>query len=605
MNDRLYEIYEQELAVLRKQASEFGEMYPKIAGELRLGASKLEDPQVAMLMESVAFLNSRLRLKLDDEFPEICETYLNVLYPHYLAPIPSISLVHFFNRPDVSLAPEGILVPKHSRLRTNLNLENECLFQTTENVRIWPCTVDDIAFLRPPFPDNITFSDKSFASILKISLNSPKLPFEEYIQFCPSFFWTGAVNIGQCVLSMILFECKELWIVTPKQSIKVDLKCITQTCFNKETGILPYSERSFDGFRILTEFFTFPEKFLSFQLNLSNVPDITGNQLDIYFGFETTPGSNTEKMVNKNSLKTGCTPIVNLFEKRLEPLNLEENKREYCLFPDITNHTLNTIHTVKELRIINPGGRVTKVPEIFSFHTEEIENMGNWTYCRKSPGTGDAGILHSPQVFMQLVDFQEETLKSGGVLDVKAICSNGMTPTTLPFGNGEPRITLLDPDPSLSDPTMIFPPSRPCHDHLSSRESFRWKLISHLLLNHVSLSEGQNATIALKKILELYNFSNSGANSKIVDSINSISTKPTITKSAKMPGIILQGTEILIEFKTGIIDYYSILQFSSILERFLSLYVDAFSFTKLTIKFAGENRVLHSWPPRLGEKSEI
>ena len=605
MNDRLYEIYEQELAVLRNQASEFGEMYPKIAGELRLGANKLEDPQVAMLMESVAFLNSRLRLKLDDEFPEICETYLNILYPHYLAPIPSISLVHFFNRPDVSLAPEGILIPRHSKLRTILNQQTECLFQTTQDLRVWPCSVEDVAFLRPPYPDNIGISDNSFHSILKISLNSPRLSFGEYIDFNPSFFWTGAVNIGQCVLSMILYECKDVWIVTPEKSIKLDLKNIIQKCFEKETGILPYSERSFDGFRILTEFFAFPEKFLSFNLNLANLPEITGNQLDIYFGFESTPGANTEKMINKNSFKTGCTPIVNLFEKRLEPLNLEENKKEYCLFPDITNKTSTTIHTVKELRIINPGGRVTMIPEVFSFLPEEIENMGNWTCCRKAPGTGDAGILDAPQMFINLVDFDEDILSGGGVLDVKAICSNGMLPSMLPFGNGEPKITFLDPDPSLSDPTMIFPPSRPCHDHLSSRESFRWKLISHLLLNHISLSEGKNATVALKKIIDLYNFSSSPSNSKFVESIHSISTRPTITKSTKITGIILQGTEVFIEFKIGIIDKYSIFQFGAILEKFLSLYVDAFSFIKLTIKYAGESKTLYSWPVRIGEKSDI
>ena len=605
MNDRLFEIYEQELAVLRKQASEFGEMYPKIAGELRLGATKLEDPQVAMLMESVAFLNSRLRLKLDDEFPEICETYLNILYPHFLAPIPSMSLVHFTNRPDVTLTPEGINVPRHSKLRTSLNRETECVFQTTESIRVWPCNVNDVAFLRPPFPDNIGLSNKSFASILRISLTTPRLPFEEFLNFKPAFHWTGSLGIGQAVVSMILFQCRESWLVASGKRIKIDKDKIGQTCFEKHAGLLPYSERSFDGFRLLTEFFTFPEKFLSFYLDLSENLEIKGNQLDLFFGFDSIPGSNTEKMVNANSFMTGCVPVVNLFEKRLEPINLEENKREYCLFADINNLSTTTIHTVKEARIVSPGGKVSRIPEVFGFQLEETENTGSWTFCRKPAGTGDAGFLDTPQVFMHLVDFEKDFISPGSVLDVKAICSNGLLPTSLPFGSGEPKMTLLDPDPSLANPVLIYPPTRPCHDHLSNRESFRWKLISHLLFNQISLTEGMNATIALKKMIELYNYPNSSANSKIVESLNAINHAHTIYKSPRISNMVLQGSEITLEFKSGVVDFYSILQFSSILDRFLSVYVDACSFSKVQIKYAGENRILHSWPVRLGEKSNI
>ena len=101
MANRLLELYDQELAVLRKQASEFGDLYPKVASHLRLGASKNEDPQVALLTESIAFLNARLRLKLDEDFPLVCETMLNVLYPHFLAPIPSMSVVQFEAKEDL------------------------------------------------------------------------------------------------------------------------------------------------------------------------------------------------------------------------------------------------------------------------------------------------------------------------------------------------------------------------------------------------------------------------------------------------------------------------------------------------------------------------
>ncbi|MEJ7712165.1 MAG: type VI secretion system baseplate subunit TssF [Pyrinomonadaceae bacterium] len=95
MRDDLLSYYERELVFLRQMGAEFAEKYPKIASRLLIEPDKCEDPHVERMIEAFAFLASRVQLKIDDEFPEVTESLLSILYPHYLSPIPSMSVAQF------------------------------------------------------------------------------------------------------------------------------------------------------------------------------------------------------------------------------------------------------------------------------------------------------------------------------------------------------------------------------------------------------------------------------------------------------------------------------------------------------------------------------
>src|SRR5579859_8075050 len=95
MRDELLLYYERELDYLRKSAVQFAEKYPKVASRLVLEPTKCEDPHVERLLEAFAFLAARVHLKLDDDFPEISEALLTVIYPQLVRPIPSMSIVEF------------------------------------------------------------------------------------------------------------------------------------------------------------------------------------------------------------------------------------------------------------------------------------------------------------------------------------------------------------------------------------------------------------------------------------------------------------------------------------------------------------------------------
>src|SRR5882757_3782516 len=93
MRDELLDYYDKELKYLRRSAVQFAEKYPGVAARLVLEPNQCEDPHVERLLEAFAFLAARIHLKIDDEFPEITEALLSILYPHYIRPLPSMSIV--------------------------------------------------------------------------------------------------------------------------------------------------------------------------------------------------------------------------------------------------------------------------------------------------------------------------------------------------------------------------------------------------------------------------------------------------------------------------------------------------------------------------------
>src|SRR5579875_1814906 len=118
MSEALYPYYERELLFIRQLAQEFARRYPAAAGRLLLEPNRSADPHVERLIEAFALLSGRIQHKLDDEFPELTDALLSVLYPHYLAPIPSMAIIQFEVDVERTQLPDGFLIDRHSRLHT-------------------------------------------------------------------------------------------------------------------------------------------------------------------------------------------------------------------------------------------------------------------------------------------------------------------------------------------------------------------------------------------------------------------------------------------------------------------------------------------------------
>src|SRR6516162_10221990 len=173
MADELLDYYNRELRVVRELANSFARSHPKIAERLRLSADDAaDDPHVERLIEAFAYLTARIRFKLDDDFPEITESLLNILYPHYLAPLPSMAIVQFQLDPEQVQLTKGYVIPRHSELQTEMIEGKPCYFRTCYPVTLWPIELKQASLSEAPFQAPQTPYSADAVSVLRLVLGS-------------------------------------------------------------------------------------------------------------------------------------------------------------------------------------------------------------------------------------------------------------------------------------------------------------------------------------------------------------------------------------------------------------------------------------------------
>ena len=140
MDPRLLQYYGRELNYVREMGAEFAREFPKVAGRLGLDTFECADPYVERLLEGFAFMAARIHLKLDDEFPRFTQHLLEIVYPHYLAPTPSMAVVQM--RPNLAegTLAQGYRVPRGTALRSLLGRgeQTPCEYRTSQDVTLWP-----------------------------------------------------------------------------------------------------------------------------------------------------------------------------------------------------------------------------------------------------------------------------------------------------------------------------------------------------------------------------------------------------------------------------------------------------------------------------------
>src|SRR4051812_35998973 len=352
MSDALLPHFRRELDALRRLAGEFAEAHPKIAGRLRLGADGADDPQVERLLEGVAFLAARVQHRLDDEFPELTDALLGLLYPHYLAPFPSCLVAQ--------LEPaEGLQAA--ATLKAGLAVDTEpvrgerCRFRTAYPVTLWPVEVESVRLQGLPFtaPPNPAVQGRA-AACLRIALR------------CRSVDMTFA-RLGMDRLRIFLRGAQALplhellcghalavgYAEGPADAGAAILPpdCIAPVGFAPEEALLPWPARSFSGFRLLGEYFAFSEKFLFLDFGSMEAKTLlaAGNRLEVFVWLDRA-APELERTVDAAALALGCTPLVNLFPQRCEPVVPDETAIEYRIVPDARRPGATEIWSVLHVR---------------------------------------------------------------------------------------------------------------------------------------------------------------------------------------------------------------------------------------------------------------
>jgi len=613
VRDELLLYYERELTFIRQIGAEFAAKYPKIASRLVLEADKCEDPHVERMLEAFAFLAARVHLKIDDEFPEITEALLSVLYPHYLRPIPSMSIVEFHMDYEQVSPEKGLKLDRGALLRSRPVNGVPCKFRTCYDVTFWPVEVAEAEWKTPDrLSPAIRSSEAAYALRLELRC-AGDVTFSKLALGSLRFYLNGESNLVHNLYEVLCNNPVQIVVRDPNPRSKIPPVILPATAlqpvgFAENEGMLPYPRRSFIGYGLLQEYFCFPQKF--FFLDLSGLDRVRaagfGSRAEVIVLLSPFERADRRQMlelgVSAKTFRLNCAPIVNLFPQTAEPILLSHARFDYPVIPDVNRRTSMEVFQIDDVVSAAPGEReIIQFEPFYSFRhgLTRTKAQAFWHAKRAPSGFRDD---EGTEVQLSLVDLSGRPVRPDlDALTVRTVCSNRDLPSRLPFGN-ESGDFELDGAAAVKTTVALIKPTDTLRAP-ASKDSL-WRLTSHLSLNYLSLvNEGREA---LQEILRLYNFSGSTYSERQIQGIASVDSRRHFARVASEDGMggvsFARGTLVDLEFDEEQFVGGGVYLFAAVLEYFLGLYVSINSFSQLRVRSRQRKEVLRQWPPRAGRK---
>lgn len=607
--DDLLPYYERELAFLRQQGGEFAAAFPKVAAQLQLSGEACEDPHIERLIESFALLTARISKKLDDEYPQLTEALFDVLYPHYLQPFPSCSIAQFDTAGTAARLSGPATIPRQTELATRSIKGIPCKFRTVYDVTLAPCSLGAASYSTViKAPHGVSIPAKATGCItLRIDLlreqggalldELKRLRF--FIDGDPSFAATVRdalfVNVGQVFVQA---DERPTWraVTNPLQRVG----------FSQQEALIPFPAHSHDAYRLMAEYFAFPEKYQFFDLDLSALSDAVGQARSFYLHFiltELRGDSNQARQLdglNASRLKLGCTPVVNLFSQRAEPIRLQHTSHNYPVIADARRPQAFEIHSIDSVQLVRQAEHQEEVVEFRPFyslrHGEDPLQLGRYWFAQRNESLAALSPGHELEISLVDLDYDPAAPQTD-TLSLQVTCTNRDIPQSLAYGlaGGDLFIeggSLAREIKLLRKPTLSY--------RFSRGRGAQWRLISHLALNHLSLA--RSGLRHLKELLSLYDLPRSPASGRQIEGIVALEAREAI---AWLPGkpfaSFARGTEIVISIDEASFVGVGVDLFAGMLDAFFALYVHANSFVQLVVKSAQSQEELVRCQPRSGD----
>lgn len=607
MNDELLKYYNRELTYIRRMGAEFAEQYPKIAGRLRISEENVEDPHVSRLIEGFALLTAQIRQKLDDSFPELTDALLGQLYPDYQAPIPSTSVLKLSSQ---NLSNSGIAIKKGTEFETRVDGLKPCTFQSCYDLDLYPLEVSAAEFKNAPFHAPRPPVQQSAKALLKLTLSCEfdKTRLHELDITKLRFYLNGQRHHVYRLYELLLSKLLCIGIALPGQPDSIRFISAAQlkaVGFADEHQVIPYSQRSFAGYRLLIEQFLCPEKFLFVELTDLD-PAWSGfkDKAELYF-YLADGADELERHITADSMLLGCTPVINLFSQKLEPVKLDASQYEYRLVPRYLDADVCEVVRIEQVQAFDPfGNELTLNPYYSQGHPDYLQQQDLFWHARREFADWAGGYSETgTEVYLSVIDrkFQGKDATEQAkdwVLQVQALCSNRNLPAYLPFGGGEPRFLIGKHADVVKEIRCLLAPTASVRPAL--QEASRWQLVNHLTLNHFT---GDDALKRLKETLQLYDFRCTPESKALIDGICSLRISAGSARvSQQGRTAVCSGSEILLEFTQASYAGSGIYFFASVLDVFFAQYATVNSYTRLSVKLKEHEQLYHRWPARCGTK---
>ena len=607
MSDELLPYYEKELAFIRQLGAEFADRHPKVAGHLKVSEQSVEDPHVSRLIEAFAYLNARIQHKLDDDFPELTDALLGVLFPHYQRPLPSMSIAQLQPADELD---GPFHLERDALIKSQPVQGQECHFRSCYPIDLLPISVSSATMAGLPFVAPGANDVKGAAAVVNIRLktNSKEVSFGDLRPDKLRFYLKGQSQHVNPLYELLNKDCLNVVLAkseTDTKPVFLGKDAIQPVGFAEDEGLLPYPAASFIGYRLLTEYFAYQDKFLFMDVNYlaDAIAADAGNELNLYIYLANT-NVDLEHNISAATFALFCTPIINLFSQVAEPINLDHTQQEYLVTPDSRNPNGMEVYSIDHVSTSSSDGEITAHFPIYGTNHDanNEEHPIFWHGLRRSSSLGDYTNDNGTDVFISLVDAQFNPNNSDDrTLEMELTCTNRDLAGQLPFGKDQPKLQFVDAAPPIKLLKCLTQPGQTIRPPM--RNHARWRLLSHLNLNYLSLTGTGDTTAALKEILRLYDFSDSSISRAIVQSISNVRTAP-VSAPITIDGntAICRGTEIFIEIDETLLAGNSPYLLVNVLERFFALYCSINSFTRVIATLKGKEGILKQCPPRVGEK---
>lgn len=630
MDTRLIDRYNEELKFLRDMVPEFAREFPGIARRLGMEKPEIDDPYVERLLEGFAFLTARIQHRMDARFPEFTQHLLDVLAPHYLAPLPAMAVVQLQPSAAVAANPDGFRVPRGTVLKSPMGKEREtaCTFRTAQDVHLLPIAVESAEYLAYA-RDWAVILDRVVDRAGERRLREAKAGLRVVIEA------TGGLTLDQLPLDAVSFflrgtdelpvrlyeqihahavgvllrpaRSKDAWFeLLPRSAIR-------RQGFRDDEALLPAGHASFRGYRLLREYFAFPQRFLFAAIDgLRSAAGRCGaSALDVVILFDRDEPM-LQNVIDARALALFCTPAINLFPMRTDNVDVSRRQAEFHVVADRTKPLDYEIYQVDGVTGFSEGqekGR--EFLPLYAVHERDADPARNAYYTlRREPRvlserqkrTGDRTTYLGSELYVAVTDVAPPP-GTGELreLGIQALVSNRDLPLLLAVGQGKTDFTLQAGGP-VEAIRCVAGPSAPRPTHVFGAAA--WKVISHLSLNYLSLvddPQGRGAA-ALREMLQLYFPVEDAAMRKQVEGLRAVRSRPVVRRLST-PGPITfgRGVEIEITFEDAAFRGRGVFLLGAVLEEFLSRYVsiNAFAETVLRTEERGE---IARWPARTGTR---
>ncbi len=605
--EELLPYYERELAYLRKYGREFAERYPKIAGRLLLSGDGSQDPHVERLIESFALLTARVSKRVEDGYPEFTESLLEVMYPHYLRPFPSCSIAHFDMGTALSKLSAPLHVPRGTVLQSRQVRGVACRFRTAYDVTLAPLKVSAARYqsIADP-PMAVTLPAEAGGQIsLSFALSGDDPSISRLGMDRLRLFMDGEPSFRAALRDTLALQVLQAWVEPGNGGRWVALPEVPlrPAGFADEESLLDFPRRSHSAYRLLTEMFAFPEKFGFFDLDLGALPAGVGDEFTLHLVLRSNgdwAAGRVLEALGTQHVRTGCTPVVNLFAMHGEPIRVSHQGTHYPVVADARRafaYEVYSVDSVHRIRQTPQGEQITEFRPFYSLrHGESPDNKGQYWIPRRDEDVAARSPGHETELAFVDLDFNA-VAPQADVVSLELTCTNRDLPSQLAYGlpGGDLVQEGGSPARAISLLRKPTPPRR-----FARGRGAQWRLISHLSLNNLSLT--QSGLPALKEMLFLYDINQSPVTRRQIDGIVGLSSSATTTwLSGQHFSSIVRGVKVELTLDESSFVGTGIAPFAGVMDRFFGLYVHANSFTQLSILSATTGEVLVECKPRSGE----